>query len=219
MREVQPGVFRLPDGRLATRNLVPGSRVYDEELRRARGGEVRTWNPGRSKLAAALLKGLSKLPVRPGGRVLYLGAGNGTTVSHVSDILGPEGLVVAVEFSPRTMRDLLEVAEPRGNLLPVLGDAWKPSSYRHVVGSVDAVVQDVAQRDQARILLRNLDVFQPEQALLSIKTRSVDVARDPEEVIADQVKVVEDGGWPLVEGVRLDPYEKDHGVAVFRREG
>ena len=35
-------------------------------------------------------------------QVLYLGAASGTSVSHVSDIVGPDGSVYAVEFSHRS---------------------------------------------------------------------------------------------------------------------
>lgn len=51
--------------------------------------EYRAWNPFRSKLAAAILGGIDQIHIKPGVRVLYLGAASGTTVSHVSDIVGP----------------------------------------------------------------------------------------------------------------------------------
>lgn len=51
--------------------------------------EYRVWNPFRSKLAAAILGGVDKIHIVPGSKVLYLGAASGTTVSHVSDIVGP----------------------------------------------------------------------------------------------------------------------------------
>jgi len=51
--------------------------------------EYRVWNPFRSKLAAAILGGVDKIHIAPGSKVLYLGAASGTTVSHVSDIVGP----------------------------------------------------------------------------------------------------------------------------------
>ena len=63
--------------------------------------EYRVWNPFRSKLAAAVLAGVDNIHVRPGAKVLYLGAASGTSVSHVSDVVGPEGTVYAVEFSHR----------------------------------------------------------------------------------------------------------------------
>ena len=46
------------------------------------------WNPFRSKLAAAILGGIGNIYIKPGAKVLYLGAASGTTVSHVSDIVG-----------------------------------------------------------------------------------------------------------------------------------
>jgi hypothetical protein len=47
-------------------------------------------------------------------------------VSHVSDLVGPEGLVYAVEFSHRSGRDLLNVAKKRTNIIPIIEDARHP---------------------------------------------------------------------------------------------
>ena len=106
------------------------------------------WNPFRSKLAAAILGGVDKIHMPPGSKVLYLGAASGTTVSHVSDVVGPEGMVstghhghhedgvdnvnllllqvYAVEFSHRSGRDLLNVAKKRTNIVPIIEDARHP---------------------------------------------------------------------------------------------
>ena len=54
--------------------------------------------------------------------MLYLGAASGTTVSHVSDIVGPNDLVFAVEFSHRSGRDLVNVAKTRINIVPIIAD-------------------------------------------------------------------------------------------------
>ena len=51
--------------------------------------EYRVWNPFRSKLCAALMGGIDNLCIYPGAKVLYLGAASGTSVSHVSDVVGP----------------------------------------------------------------------------------------------------------------------------------
>ncbi|XP_048355654.1 rRNA 2'-O-methyltransferase fibrillarin-like [Sphaerodactylus townsendi] len=91
------GVFicRGKEDALVTRNLVPGESVYGEKRISVEDGEVkveyRAWNPFRSKLAAAILGGIDQIHIKPGAKVLYLGAASGTTVSHVSDIVGPEG--------------------------------------------------------------------------------------------------------------------------------
>lgn len=55
--------------------------------------EYRAWNPFRSKLAAAILGGVDQIHIKPGAKVMYLGAASGTTVSHVSDIVGPVSLL------------------------------------------------------------------------------------------------------------------------------
>jgi len=59
---------------LATLNLVPGVRSYGERLIKTDFGELRVWDPYRSKLAAAIKKGIRTLPITTGSRVLYLGA-------------------------------------------------------------------------------------------------------------------------------------------------
>ena len=79
--------------------MAPGEAVYGEkrisvETPAADGinkskVEYRVWNPFRSKLAAAILGGVDKIHMVPGSKVLYLGAASGTSVSHVSDVVGP----------------------------------------------------------------------------------------------------------------------------------
>ncbi|TKY55069.1 Mediator of RNA polymerase II transcription subunit 36a [Spatholobus suberectus] len=97
---VQPhrhdGIFiaKGKEDALVTKNLVPGEAVYNEKritVQNEDGSkdEYRVWNPFRSKLAAAILGGVDNIWIKPGARVLYLGAASGTTVSHVSDIVGP----------------------------------------------------------------------------------------------------------------------------------
>ncbi|KAF5201677.1 rRNA 2'-O-methyltransferase fibrillarin [Thalictrum thalictroides] len=156
---VQPhrheGVF-LARGRedaLVTRNLVPGEAVYGEKRVAVQNGdgtkvEYRVWNPFRSKLAAAIIGGVDDIWIVPGAKVLYLGAASGTTVSHVSDVVGPEGVVYAVEFSHRSGRDLVNMAKKRTNVIPIIEDARHPAKYRMLVGMVDVIFSDVAQPDQ-----------------------------------------------------------------------
>ena len=91
--------------------------------------------------------------------VLYLGAASGTSVSHVSDLVGPTGLVYAVEFSHRSGRDLINMAKTRPNIIPVIEDARHPLKYRMLVGMVDTIFADVAQPDQARIVTLNASYF------------------------------------------------------------
>lgn len=202
---------------LATRNLAPGKRVYGEELINLSGVEYRLWNPSRSKLGAAIMKGLKRNPIIPGAKVLYLGVASGTTCSHVSDIIGESGHVWGVDFAPRPIRDLIDqVAKYRKNLTPILSDARQPQSYAFQVSKVDTIFADVAQPDQADIVVKNARLFLKKggYVMLSIKSRSIDVSRDPAEIYKDQVKILEAGGFRVEEVIELDPYELDHALAL-----
>ena len=84
------------------------------------------WNPYRSKIGAFITAGVNLLGFAPGSKVLYLGAASGTTCSHVSDVIGSEGILYAVEFSARCGRDLIAMAKKRNNVVPIIEDARKP---------------------------------------------------------------------------------------------
>ncbi|MBA0587221.1 hypothetical protein Gorai_000353, partial [Gossypium raimondii] len=148
------GVFvaKGKEDALVTKNMVPGEAVYNEKriaVQNEDGTKVeyRVWNPFRSKLAAAVLGGVDNIWIKPGAKVLYLGAASGTTVSHVSDVVGPNGVVYAVEFSHRSGRDLVNMAKKRTNVIPIIEDARHPAKYRMLVGMVDVIFSDVAQPD------------------------------------------------------------------------
>lgn len=90
------GVFIVKgkEDALATKNMVVGESVYGEKRVSVDDGsgtsiEYRVWNPFRSKLAASMMAGLENVHIKPGTKLLYLGAASGTTVSHCSDIVGP----------------------------------------------------------------------------------------------------------------------------------
>ena len=121
----RPGIYEKND-RLFTINPegCKGIKVYNEQLFMEDEREYRSWNPYRSKLAAALLKGLP-FDVPVDAQILYLGAATGTTVSHLSDIV-TKGVLYAVESSPVAIISLLKVAEKRGNIIPILSDANHP---------------------------------------------------------------------------------------------
>ncbi len=205
--------------RLATLNLVPGTAVYGERLVEFEGEEFRLWDPYRSKLAAAVLKGLKVLPVQPGHRVLYLGAASGTTASHVSDLVGAGGSVFCVEFAARVFRELVERAcSLRVNMVPLFGDARFPESYRMFVGEVDDVYCDVAQPEQARVLADNADMFLKAGGwvLLAIKARSIDVVEAPSRVYERELEVLRGRGFEVEEVFGLEPYDRDHVMVVAR---
>jgi fibrillarin-like pre-rRNA processing protein len=214
--------IHLDDGtrNLGTKNFVPGCKVYGERLIKFNGEEYRIWDPYRSKLAAAILKGLSYLPIQPSQSVLYLGAASGTTASHVSDILGEKGHVFCVEFAPRSFRDLVNnVCTFRYNMSPILGDVRIPKSYSKMVMRVDNIYFDVAQPEQARFLADNADMFLVEDGwiLLAIKAQSIDVTKEPSKIYEEETKVLVNRGFLVKEIVNLEPFDKAHVMVIAQK--
>lgn len=206
--------------RLATRSLSPGRRVYNEELLKIGGEEYRSWDPYRSKLAAAILKGLPDGVIQEGERVLYLGTSTGTTPSHVSDLIGGRGLLIGVEFAPRVAREFVEnVARVRENVIPYVADARDPEAYS-TIGRVDIVYCDIAQQDQTAIAIQNCRAHLRigGRLMLVVKSRSIDVLREPEEIFREEREKLEAAGFEVALVVGLEPFEKDHAMilATFR---
>lgn len=219
IEELSQGIFEIESDSqkvLATRNLTPGLNFYGEQLISICGEEFRSWSPYRSKLAAAMLKGMEEVPLSPGDKLLYLGVASGTTCSHISDIVGREGHIWAVDFAPRPLRDMIEnLARHRMNISPILGNARSPELYSAVVPRVDVIYADVAQPDQAAILAKNaIFLKQGGWAMMAVKSRSIDVARHPSSVYAEQIKVLETKGFEVTGMQELEPYEKDHAMVV-----
>ncbi|MDD2439471.1 MAG: fibrillarin-like rRNA/tRNA 2'-O-methyltransferase [Methanosarcinaceae archaeon] len=215
IRELSDEIFEITKGKkqLSTKNLDPGHNVYGEKLLFLEGIEYRIWDPRRSKLGAMVLKKF-EVPLRKDSRVLYLGAATGTTVSHVSDIVS-EGAVYAVEFSARSMRNLLGLADRRKNIHPILADAGRPERYAHLVGAVDVIFQDVAQPNQAEIAAKNAARFLKKEGflLLSLKARSIDTTASPKQVFKNEVKKLEEAFEPKFEILKareLAPFHEDH---------
>ncbi|MCD6446052.1 fibrillarin-like rRNA/tRNA 2'-O-methyltransferase [Candidatus Bathyarchaeota archaeon] len=208
--------------RLATKNLTPGRNVYGEKLIQFKGIEYRVWDPFRSKLAAAILKNLKTVPIKPNHKVLYLGAASGTTASHVSDIIGEKGHVYCVEFAPRAMRELVNnVCRFRFNMSPILEDARIPERYAVFIGGkVDDIYCDIAQPEQAKVLADNADLFLKRNGwiMLAVKAQSIDVTKEPLEIFKREIKVLENRGFKIEEVVHLEPYDKAHAMIVAQAE-
>ncbi len=204
--------------RLATRNISPGFQVYGEKLINYKGNEYRLWEPYRSKLAASILKKIEKVPIEEGEKVLYLGAASGTTSSHVADIVGEDGVVFCVEFSPRVMRELVRISETKRNMVPILADARFPEKYRMLVEMVDVVYSDVAQPEQAKLLADNSEMFLKSggYVMLAIKAQSIDVTKEPSEIFKEETKVLTGRGFEIMQVVNLEPFDKAHAMVLAK---
>jgi fibrillarin-like pre-rRNA processing protein len=204
--------------KLATENLVPGNQVYKEKLIIKKGIEYRLWDAFRSKLAASIMNDLEDFPFKNKTIVLYLGASTGTTVSHISDMVGPSGIIFAVEHASRVARDFLDrVAAYRTNVIPILQDARRPKEYFSVFGKVDVVYVDIAQPDQTEIAIRNCEMFLKKGGyfFLVIKTRSIDVTKAPKKIVEEEIEKLREK-FDVLQTIDLHPYDKDHAMVIAR---
>jgi len=196
----------------------PGQTVYGETVRKAKHVEWRRWDPRRSKVASGLLR-TARAPERllpsVGAHVLYLGAGHGTTVSHVHDVVchdGAPGRVVAVDLSPRCLRDLTRLAHARPGLVPVLGDARQPEAWRAwLPHRATWVFQDVAQAHQASIFTSACERFLAPggRGLLSLKVES-DRGTDAEALRTKVEHELAEAGLAPDEVIDLEGFEDKH---------
>jgi len=182
---------------------------YGSHYGERRFNEFREWIPSRSKLAAILLKG-HRIDIQPDWKILYLGAASGTTVSHLADVV-EDGIIYAVEYSAKPFTKLIELAEERRNIVPILEDASKPQRYSGIVEKVNFVYQDIAQRNQVEIFLENIGMFLKEGGggLIMVKARSIDSTANPSDVFADAVERLSKNLKVIAHG-DLEPYHRDH---------
>ena len=202
--------------KLATQNLVPGNQVYNEKLVQHKGSEYRIWNPFRSKLAAAIMNDLKNFPFNQKSDVLYLGVSTGTTISHISDIVNQGGTIFGIEHASRVARDFLDrVASHRKNIVPIIQDARRPEEFFSVYKKVDIVYVDIAQPDQTNIAIENCRLYLKSggHLFLVIKSRSIDVVKDPKMVIKDEIKKLETL-FEIKQTIDLHPYDKDHAMVI-----
>ena len=198
---------------LATINSIPGESVYNEKLYSKGGIEYRTWDAYKSKLASCIQEGMKGIPQLDDSRILYLGASTGTTVSHVSDIVwNSSAKIIALEFSVKAARRLIQLSTNRSNIIPLVADARKPEEYAAQVGSVDFIFQDISQVNQSQIFIDNSKAFLKKgaNALFIVKCASIDSTKSAEEVTKEQVSLLEKAGFEILKISDISKYEKEH---------
>tara|TARA_B100001250_G_C19762756_1_gene773274 strand:+ start:262 stop:966 length:705 start_codon:yes stop_codon:yes gene_type:complete len=222
-KQIRWGVRK--DGRsLWTRNAVKGVSVRGERRKREGRIEWRRWDPTKSKVAAALLRtrtNPSSILPNPGSTCLYLGASSGSTVSHLHDfVCGAEnhhgGQLVAVEISPRMVRDLVSLSERRVGLIPVLGDGRKPDQVAAFMrGKANWIHQDLSIADQAETFIRMATNFLSPGGigLLSLKAASERSSEgDDDSRFQNAERMLMESELTLLERIDLSGFEEQHVV-------
>jgi len=214
-------IYRDFKGRkLYTQSLLqPAKSHFAERIIRSEGKDYREWEPTRSKLAASVKNGCSNTGIRKGDVILYLGASHGYTPSYVSDMVGKDGLIFALDLAPQVLRDLVFLSVDRKNIVPILADANHPEEYVDKVCQVDVVYQDLAQRNQAEIFLKNCELFLKDGGfgLFAVKAKSIDVKRRSKDLFLEMRDLVEKK-FMVVDFRDLSPHEKDHCMIIIKKK-
>ena len=223
-------VIRKEGRTLWTRNAVKGISVRDERRKKDSRIEWRHWEPQKSKVAACLLKTKldpSELIPEVGSTCLYLGASSGTTVSHIHDhVCGSgnhhNGQIVSVEISPRMMRDLSKLSELRPGLIPVLGDARKPTVISpYLRDKVDWIHQDISVAEQTKSFLNISEIFLKPKGigLLSLKAASerwMEGGDDSRFKEAEKMINLSES-VTLLENIDISHFESQHRIFVVKK--
>ncbi|MBU0470430.1 MAG: fibrillarin-like rRNA/tRNA 2'-O-methyltransferase [Nanoarchaeota archaeon] len=222
MSKIKPDkIFEIyHDGkRIYTKSILPGKKHFEERTVKDNNQEYREFDPRRSKLAATIIKGCTNAGIRKGDVVLYLGISHGYTSSFISDMVGKEGLIFGVDPAPRVVRDLTFISKLRNNIIPILADANHPEQYLHRVSQADIVYQDIAQRNQAEIFIKNCNLFLKPggYGLLAVKARSIDVKRKPKQIFEEIRKILEKE-FTVIDYRILEPFEKDHCMIIIKKK-
>ena len=211
-----------------TRNANKGVSVRGERRKRSGKIEWRRWDPYKSKVAAALLKtngDPSQILPDPGSVCLYLGASSGTTVSHIHDhVCGAEnhhnGQLLAIEISPRMMRDLQTLAEQRKGLIPVLTDARDVNGYATMMRSkAHWIHQDLSIADQAQnfISIAEKTLCKGGTGLLSLKAASErSIEGEDESRFARAESLLRQSSLDFIERIDIEQYQEQHAVFHVR---
>ncbi|KAJ7123899.1 Fibrillarin-domain-containing protein [Mycena filopes] len=84
------------------------------------------------------------------------------------------------------------MAKKRTNVIPIVEDARLPNKYRMLISTVDVIFADVAQPDQARIVILNAESFLKD--------------------LGHVLQKLKEGRFKALEQVTLEPYERDHAM-------
>ncbi|MEJ2248320.1 MAG: fibrillarin-like rRNA/tRNA 2'-O-methyltransferase [Candidatus Lokiarchaeota archaeon] len=209
----------IEKAKIYTKNMTPGKRIYGEMLVDDNGEEFRLWNPYRSKLAAVIRQNPQINFIKKDSRTLYLGAASGTTVSHLSDITH-DGIIYAIEFAERSIRQLVQNTSDRYNVIPILGDARSPHEYaKSIFTGIDFVYQDVAQPNQAEIAIKNCNYYLKKGGLLflAIKSQSIDSLSVPDKVYKSEKEILEKAGYEIIESINIHRYAANHLVLIVQK--
>ncbi|WJX35682.1 hypothetical protein P8452_23640 [Trifolium repens] len=215
---------------LYTRNLVPGVQSLDQDVvfsvqdENEGTVEYREWDPFKSRLASAILSGAHNIWIKPGSRVLVVyshsreDAHFGITISHISDIVGPQGMVYVVEESDCNCNSLLDMADKRFNIVPIVYGTF-PYQYRMLINIVDVLFAAPDRPEEVRAAYLNARYFLKTGGhyMLYVQGNCIESTNRGDGVFSSLIKG-QQVQFQRMERVTLEPFDEDHAYVsgVFR---
>lgn len=85
-----------------------------------------------------------------------------------------------------------------------------------LISTVDVIFADVAQPDQARIVIHNAQYFLKDggHVVISIKASCVDSTIAPSAVFTQEVQTLRSNKLKPIAQITLEPYERDHAMVT-----
>jgi ubiquinone/menaquinone biosynthesis C-methylase UbiE len=165
---------------------------------------------------------IAAFAIRPGSRVVDLGAGTGYFSRHLARAVGPEGFVYALETEPNLVAHLRTRAEREGteNVLPVLASFDNP---RLPPGTIDLVLivdtyHHIDHRRPYLARLRRVLAAGGRVAIVDWEKGDIPVGPEPSHKIAREqvVEEMQAAGFTLIDEPDVLPYQYELVFAVKR---
>ena len=223
MVDKQPFFWIQIDGeeKLATQNLIPGNQVYNERLVQYKGVECRIWNPFRSKLAAAIMNGLDDFPFTQKSDVLYLGVSTGTTISHISDIVGIGGKIFVVKDIMKNTKNFSdEPVNNRTNIFTINYDKNNLEQFSSEIETVDVIYLDITQPNKTEITIDNCKNYLRNDGylMLVVPTKNIDFAKNPTKENLEGRKRLQ-SSFDVIQEINLTDFFKEHSMIIAKYLG
>ena len=86
--------------------------------------------------------------------------------------------------------------------------------YYSIFGKIDTIYCDIAQVDQTEIAITNSKLFleKGNHLLLVVKSRSIDVIKNPQRVFEEEAEKLRKEGFFIEQIINLIPFDKDHAL-------
>lgn len=171
-------------------------------------GKKEEWNPYKSKWKAVLEKGIN-INLEGNENILYLGASSGTTVRHISQMTN--GIIFAIENSPKMAIRLVRTALKKNNIAPVFCNARDIEFIKSSVfgEKISVLFQDIPSIDQVKIL-ENASRIVEDKCLILFCLKTQSISQEKPEKTCQEVKEKLRDKFKILNIVNLEPFHKKH---------